>query len=101
MYVYPAHKETKHTSRLGLCWSSHRSWAADLGHAAFREPRSSAVQRPPWRGSGKSRQSSECLRLLGWKFYCCRIAVKPRRTRSEEHTSELQSRQYLVCRLLL
>src|SRR3712207_7719953 len=25
----------------------------------------------------------------------------PRRRRSEEHTSELQSRQYLVCRLLL
>src|SRR3712207_7099894 len=25
----------------------------------------------------------------------------PARTRSEEHTSELQSRQYLVCRLLL
>src|SRR3712207_8955752 len=25
----------------------------------------------------------------------------PLRTRSEEHTSELQSRQYLVCRLLL
>src|SRR3712207_8997290 len=27
--------------------------------------------------------------------------VKPPRMRSEEHTSELQSRQYLVCRLLL
>src|SRR3712207_7337404 len=27
---------------------------------------------------------------------CCAL-----RTRSEEHTSELQSRQYLVCRLLL
>src|SRR3712207_8129704 len=26
---------------------------------------------------------------------------EPRRLRSEEHTSELQSRQYLVCRLLL
>src|SRR3712207_8534727 len=25
----------------------------------------------------------------------------PKRLRSEEHTSELQSRQYLVCRLLL
>src|SRR5947209_16033166 len=25
----------------------------------------------------------------------------PQRARSEEHTSELQSRQYLVCRLLL
>src|SRR3712207_7710872 len=27
--------------------------------------------------------------------------LAPRRPRSEEHTSELQSRQYLVCRLLL
>src|SRR3712207_8830844 len=27
--------------------------------------------------------------------------LAPRRVRSEEHTSELQSRQYLVCRLLL
>src|SRR3712207_7837290 len=27
--------------------------------------------------------------------------ARPRRARSEEHTSELQSRQYLVCRLLL
>src|SRR3712207_6868706 len=30
-----------------------------------------------------------------------RQAVDPRFARSEEHTSELQSRQYLVCRLLL
>src|SRR3712207_8528962 len=33
-----------------------------------------------------------------------RGCIRPRRThrrRSEEHTSELQSRQYLVCRLLL
>src|SRR3712207_8799522 len=28
-------------------------------------------------------------------------AVRERAPRSEEHTSELQSRQYLVCRLLL
>src|SRR3712207_7518619 len=28
-------------------------------------------------------------------------AARPREDRSEEHTSELQSRQYLVCRLLL
>src|SRR3712207_7747462 len=28
-------------------------------------------------------------------------AVEPLHPRSEEHTSELQSRQYLVCRLLL
>src|SRR5258707_10522893 len=32
---------------------------------------------------------------------CGSPACLRRRTRSEEHTSELQSRQYLVCRLLL
>src|SRR3712207_7200872 len=30
-----------------------------------------------------------------------RTATLPSQARSEEHTSELQSRQYLVCRLLL
>src|SRR3712207_7579141 len=30
-----------------------------------------------------------------------RALRRPERIRSEEHTSELQSRQYLVCRLLL
>src|SRR3712207_7897251 len=30
-----------------------------------------------------------------------RAALRGRHVRSEEHTSELQSRQYLVCRLLL
>src|SRR3712207_8082709 len=29
------------------------------------------------------------------------VLERERRARSEEHTSELQSRQYLVCRLLL
>src|SRR3712207_8323652 len=36
-----------------------------------------------------ARRSPEQARLRGWRL------------RSEEHTSELQSRQYLVCRLLL
>src|SRR3712207_9356425 len=31
----------------------------------------------------------------------CRLNFKNYKVRSEEHTSELQSRQYLVCRLLL
>src|SRR3712207_8566078 len=35
---------------------------------------------------------------LSLKMY---IYEEPSRRRSEEHTSELQSRQYLVCRLLL
>src|SRR3712207_7669321 len=33
--------------------------------------------------------------------FCRRHAGASARPRSEEHTSELQSRQYLVCRLLL
>src|SRR3712207_8796395 len=37
-----------------------------------------------------------CPEQIG--MYCSQRATKPR---SEEHTSELQSRQYLVCRLLL
>src|SRR3712207_8875638 len=50
-------------------------------------------------------QTSENTRPLG--SWVNRILVRtvgreaPRRVRSEEHTSELQSRQYLVCRLLL
>src|SRR3712207_7432287 len=32
---------------------------------------------------------------------CCSAPSPPPGPRSEEHTSELQSRQYLVCRLLL
>src|SRR3712207_7219332 len=39
-----------------------------------------------------------------WVAYTVTTAVKDtdkNNTRSEEHTSELQSRQYLVCRLLL
>src|SRR3712207_8886734 len=39
-----------------------------------------------------------------WPMYaarsCCRFPSRSS-SRSEEHTSELQSRQYLVCRLLL
>src|SRR3712207_6910550 len=41
--------------------------------------------------------------LVGSRFTLALVAAKLRehRLRSEEHTSELQSRQYLVCRLLL
>src|SRR3712207_8626537 len=36
-----------------------------------------------------------------WRKRLCRLLREPPPPRSEEHTSELQSRQYLVCRLLL
>src|SRR5437763_5351484 len=54
-----------------------------------------------------TRRSSDLRRLLGTaEFYHHHIpkfgaALHLRRLRSEEHTSELQSPMYLVCRLLL
>src|SRR3712207_8354424 len=41
------------------------------------------------------------LRQVGARGQDLRARAAARRRRSEEHTSELQSRQYLVCRLLL
>src|SRR3712207_7761242 len=40
------------------------------------------------------------LHIYNWSDYIAEDTV-PNFERSEEHTSELQSRQYLVCRLLL
>src|SRR3712207_8480523 len=54
-------------------------------------------------GSGAS-VSRERLAALGYRLIVYPVAAfsaAVAATRSEEHTSELQSRQYLVCRLLL
>src|SRR3712207_8016755 len=48
----------------------------------------------PWNGPGIKHFDVESVVQRA-----CRIVVE--HERSEEHTSELQSRQYLVCRLLL
>src|SRR3712207_7218540 len=42
-----------------------------------------------------------CSQALPQLSVCAYNEVTPGINRSEEHTSELQSRQYLVCRLLL
>src|SRR5438445_4191706 len=46
---------------------------------------------------------SMLTRVPWWerRFACEALRPLPSTSRSEEHTSELQSRQYLVCRLLL
>src|SRR3712207_8540578 len=72
----------------------------------FRSPSS----RSRWRRSGSS-FCARCWPRCGG-VPCCRSPIIPARRRStlprkkppqrsEEHTSELHSRQYLVCRLLL
>src|SRR3712207_8584461 len=60
-------------------------------------------------GVGGSRElagSAECHERSNFSAHdsligASRCCLFPASTRSEEHTSELQSRQYLVCRLLL
>src|ERR1035437_10370998 len=49
----------------------------------------------PWRKALAFRPTANC-QLPGYRW-----SGRENPTRSEEHTSELQSRQYLVCRLLL
>src|SRR3712207_8445501 len=68
--------------------------SASVGGAAAPAP-SCGVPRPGW-----------CCRHLApaplpWHVQAARVAFRAMAARSEEHTSELQSRQYLVCRLLL
>src|SRR3712207_9560753 len=48
---------------------------------------------------GKKREAISVLDEFGWEPV--KLMSKEGLARSEEHTSELQSRQYLVCRLLL
>src|SRR3712207_7404609 len=63
-----------------------RSQLADNDKLQMKEKSNSIVQNLADRVCGNCNMKSIC-----WK----------RESRSEEHTSELQSRQYLVCRLLL
>src|SRR3712207_7995935 len=68
----------------------------------FRSPGSTASPRP----SPTTDASSSSLRSTWWisasrTSSTARQQRSTRSIRSEEHTSELQSRQYLVCRLLL
>src|SRR3712207_7910094 len=52
-------------------------------------------------GSGPCRAFLPCSARRSSSSRSPASAPAPPRSRSEEHTSELQSRQYLVCRLLL
>src|SRR3712207_7596955 len=72
----------------------------------FRSPIPSAIV--PHRGGGSTaRSGSRSIRILTRPALTSESTGRRRPpwlcpgSRSEEHTSELQSRQYLVCRLLL
>src|SRR3712207_8483839 len=51
--------------------------------------------------AGRATNGAMSHRGMRFRHECSIADVNVPRPRSEEHTSELQSRQYLVCRLLL
>src|SRR3712207_7360369 len=65
---------------------------------------SSARFHGPWPSSSSSTSPTGPAGRSSTSTRCWPVPLPPRcssSARSEEHTSELQSRQYLVCRLLL
>src|SRR3712207_7880299 len=76
-----------------------RSAARRVARPAFPRRHRSATRDTP-RSGGRPQRASAPPRNR--RLTSARIsAARPARARSEEYTSELQSRQYLVCRLLL
>src|SRR3712207_7432525 len=66
----------------------------------FRSVVVGTIRTDEW-DSDQGRRSRPQIRAEAVAPNLARGVADFRRTRSEEHTSELQSRQYLVCRLLL
>src|SRR3712207_8827465 len=64
-------------------------------------PSKSNQRRQPGFDRPAYRRRNAVERLINRLKQFRRIATRYEKRRSEEHTSELQSRQYLVCRLLL
>src|SRR3712207_7098414 len=70
-------------------------------HASRRGVRAAVHHGHATRAHARARRQSAAWRAREFTFRRARVAARCERLRSEEHTSELQSRQYLVCRLLL
>src|SRR5687767_15416250 len=85
----PADHRTQ--SQLGQVRSPFRRQRADPANLDRDTPKI----REPTQGIGRQRKTS----LIQLRFGCGEMQVA--NERSEEHTSELQSLAYLVCRLLL
>src|SRR3712207_6979917 len=69
------------------------------GGAGVERQDAAEREREPDRADALDREDAD--RVQAGRHRQERRLARVRRQRSEEHTSELQSRQYLVCRLLL
>src|SRR5690348_17375478 len=60
-----------------------------------------SVIRRAWARGSEFRNTAEWVAMTYWCCGCARMNRSRLRSRSEEHTSELQSPVHIVCRLLL
>src|SRR3712207_8150392 len=82
--------------------AGHVQPAGDRQHARGDWPHARRGQSAPGRAAGEHAvRSGGGVRWSPDFGQVVKLGPPARGTRSEEHTSELQSRQYLVCRLLL
>src|SRR5690625_5462971 len=96
-----AHTESiKQKNRSEVRYSGRKPWRQKgTGRA-----RAGAASSPLWRGGGRVFPSSperNYTHKINRKMYRAGLRSILSQLRSEEHTSELQSRGHLVCRLLL
>src|SRR3712207_7502808 len=77
-----------------------RSRAARRDRRGPGAPRRGLLRWPRGAGGGGADAGAGCV-ARAVRARAARLGVHRPAARSEEHTSELQSRQYLVCRLLL
>src|SRR5205823_9611200 len=99
----------RHSFLVTLLFAVYLGYAAATGQISLRLGEYRGVYTSAWIGVMVSLITTTFLSLVG--FYIVKNAVERDRqtgvgeilasTRSEEHTSELQSLAYLVCRLLL
>src|SRR5437660_8699792 len=96
LLTLPSRNSSSPSSLLSSSFSSHSSLSSLLFFFLMirRPPRSTLF---PYTTLFRARRRADADRFVG-KLHMKRIDV---RVRSEEHTSELQSRGHLVCRLLL
>src|SRR3712207_7352158 len=76
-----------------------RAGSLDRRHPEPQGPERLPFARPQGSADGRGATSSSAARA--WAWFMPVLLKRSTAIRSEEHTSELQSRQYIVCRLLL
>src|SRR5256884_3386945 len=94
------------TCALPICRCRHRIWAGCSGEIAPDRTAATLLEAgsPARRRAGCSRPRTSICAVSEPRPYSLGVAWQlrdPKGIRSEEHTSELQSRLHLVCRLLL